>query len=91
MTKQQRHHTLTIHNTNNTTQKSSSKITPSVLNRTKNKTKVTQVIEIPAILQVSSIEKSLQPRTTKITEIIDTPEWPVNTSDQALTTETTSP
>ena len=81
MTKQQRHHTLTIHNTNNTTQKSSSKITPSVLNRTKNKTRVTQVVEITAILQVSCIEKSLQPRITKIIEIIDTPELPLNTSD----------
>ena len=48
-----------------------------MLNRTKNKTRVTQVVEITAVLQVSCVEKSLQPRITKIIEIIDTTELPI--------------
>ena len=38
--------------------------------------------------KVSNIDKPSYPRMKKIIEILDTPKLPVNTADQALTTET---
>ena len=72
----------------NKTHKSSSKITPTVLDSTKNKTRVTKVVEITDIPKTSNTGKSSLPKTKNINEILDTPELPVNTADQALTTET---
>ena len=70
------------------THKSSSKITPTVLDTTKNKTRVTKVVEITDMPKVSNIDKPSHPRIKKIIEIPDTPELPVNTATPAVTTET---
>ena len=75
-------------NTNNKTQKSSSKITPALLDPTKSKTRVTKTVEITDMPKVSNIDKPSHPRIKKITEILDTPELSVNTADWALTAET---
>ena len=50
------------------------------LDATQSKTRVTKIVEITDISKVSHIH----PRIKKITEILDTPELPVNTIDQAL-------
>ena len=70
------------------THKSSSKITPTVLDTTKNKTRVTKVVEITDMPKVSNIDKPSHPRIKKIIEIPDTPELPVNTATPAVATET---
>ena len=72
----------------NKTHKSSSKITPTALDTTKNKTRVTKVVGITDIPKISNTGKSSHPKTKNINEILDTPELPVNTANQALTTET---
>ena len=72
----------------NKTHKPSSKITPTILNTTKNKARVTKVVEIAYMPKVSNIDKPSYTKIKKIIEILDTPELPVNTADQALTTET---
>ena len=72
----------------NKTHKPSSKITPTILNTTKNKARVTKVVEITYMPKVSNIDKPSYTKIKKIIEILDTPELPVNTADQALTTET---
>ena len=41
--------------------------------------------------KVSNIDKPSHPRIKKVIEILDTLELPVNTADQALTTETSPP
>ena len=74
----------------NKTHKSSSKITPIVLDTTKNKTRVSKVIEITDMLKVSNIDKQSHHRIKKIIEILDTPELIVNKADQVLTTEALS-
>ena len=61
-----------------------------MLDTTKNKDRVTKVVETRDMPKVSKINKLSHPRITKINEILDTPESPVNTADQALTTETPS-
>ena len=61
-----------------------------MLDTTKNKDIVTKVVETRDMPKVSKINKLSHPRITKINEILDTPESPVNTADQALTTETPS-
>ena len=75
----------------NKTHKPSSKITPTILNTTKNKARVTKVVEITDMPKVSNIDKPSYTRIKKIIEILDTPALPVNTADQALTTETPPP
>ena len=40
------------------------------------------------MLKVSNIGKPTNPRIKQIIEVLDTPELPVNTVDQSLTTET---
>ena len=72
----------------NKTQESSSKITPTVLDTTKNKTRVTRVVETTDMPKVSNIEKLSHPRFKKIIQILETPELPINTGDQVLATET---
>ena len=72
----------------NKTHKPSTKIRPTILDTTKNKAKVTKVVEITDMPKVSNIDKPSHPRIKKLIEILDTPELPVNTADQALTTET---
>ena len=69
------------------THKSSSKITPIVLDTTKNKTQVTKVVEITDMPKVSNTDKPSHPRIKKIIEILHTLELPINTADPALTTE----
>ena len=49
---------------------------------------MTKVVEITDIRKVSNIDKPSHPRIKKIIGIIDAPELPLNTTDQALTTET---
>ena len=72
----------------NKTHKPSSKITPTILDTTKNKARVTKAVEITDMPKVSSIDKPSHPRIKKIIEILDTPELPVNIAYQALTKET---
>ena len=72
----------------NKTHKSSGKITPTVLDATKNKTRVIKVVEIMDMPKVINIYKPSDPRIKKIIEILDTSELPVNTADPALTIET---
>ena len=56
------------------THKSSSKITPTVLDTTKNKTRAKNVVDITDMLKVSDIDKPLHPRIKKIIEIFDIPQ-----------------
>ena len=51
-------------------------------------TRVTKVVEITDIRKVSNLDKPSHPRIKKIIGIVDAPELPLNTTDQALTTET---
>ena len=51
----------------NKTHNSSSKVTPTVLDTTKNKTRVTKVVEITDMPKVSNIDKPSHPRYTRIT------------------------
>ena len=75
----------------NKTHKPSSKIKPTILDTTKNKARVTKVVEITDMPKVRNIDKPSHPRIKKVIEILDTLELPVNTADQALTTETSPP
>ena len=56
--------------------------TPTVLDTTKNKTRLKKLVEIMDTPKVSNIDKPSHPKTRKIIEILDAPEIPVNTADQ---------
>ena len=58
---------------------------------TKHKTQVTKAVEITDIPKVSNIDKPSHLKIEKFLEISNTPELPVNTADQALTTESPPP
>ena len=62
----------------NKTHKSRIKITSTILHTTKNKTRVTKVVEITDIPKVSNVDKPSHPRIKQIIEILNTPELPVN-------------
>ena len=58
---------------------------------TKHETQVTKAVEITDIPKVSNIDKPSHLKIEKFLEIPNTPELPVNTADQALTTESPPP
>ena len=67
------------------------KITPTVLDTTKNKIRVTKVVQIMDMPKLSNIDRPSHTRIKKIIEILGASELPVNTVDQALTTEAPLP
>ena len=79
--------TIPVYSTQNKnkTQEPSGKITPTVLDTTKSKTKVTKVAEITDIPKISNIDKVSHPRFEKIIEFLDTPALRKNSGDQDLT------